>query len=465
MLVLKIVIFIAGVTLVAQSLYSQENPHPFAHYNLNNGLAAYNSNTIVQDREGFMWIGTINGLQRFDGHRFLTFRRIPGDKNSLSDNYIDHLFYDSKGNLWLVLGNGELGVFDTRRFTYRAVPLKVKDDRIVRMPRRLFEDSDGNILYVIDGQEVATYNSMLREFSATHNKLRLPGDRKALSIVEDFRTKKYWIATDSGMCVFNTRNRLLSYKGHNSEKIPFIDKYSSGARFKNLMIDSMSRFWFTTRDATGATALNCYDLVNDTLILNQQYLLPNMQNYEIKRILKQNDGNIWIGGLNVFMKYNPRENKFLPASGGNIQNHINYQEVNCLFEDREKNIWLSTDNNGLYVFRPSARLFKSAKHINRSSGKMDEGGVITLSFNHKNEILAAVWGDGIHKYDPDLNPLPEKNHSPGEKSPILFGVCAGLMIKGLSGWVCNPVSSCMMPLVDGRITTIRGCLKTNLSAP
>ena len=135
--------FIVLLLLLAQSLLAQEDKlYPFAHYNLNNGLAAYNANTIVQDQRGFIWIGTINGLQRFDGHTFITFRRIPGNSRSLPDNYIDHLFLDSKQNLWLVLGNGEIGTFDTRRFIFNRVKLEIDDDRTLREPRRLVEDGE-----------------------------------------------------------------------------------------------------------------------------------------------------------------------------------------------------------------------------------------------------------------------------------------------------------------------------------
>ena len=153
-LALALLLLISVPCLFAQS----DKPMPYAHYNFNNGLAAYNSNTIVQDRQGYIWIGTINGLQRFDRHRFLTFRRTPDNKNSLSDNYIDHLMYDSKANLWVVLGNGQVGTFDTRRFTYRPAILKVKDERTLKLPRILMEDSDGNVLYAIYGHELATYD-------------------------------------------------------------------------------------------------------------------------------------------------------------------------------------------------------------------------------------------------------------------------------------------------------------------
>lgn len=216
-----------------------------------------------------MWIGTINGLQRFDGHRFITFRRNPENRNSLPDNYIDHLFYDSSGNLWVVLGSGQVGIFDTRRFTYTDATLKVQDERTLRLPRKLMEDSDGNLLYIIYGHEVTTYNSRLNEFSASHNTLRLPYNWKVISLIENRSTKDYWIAPDSGMCVYNTRNKTLSYRGRNTAKIPFIEKYGNNVQYLNLLIDSSSRFWFTSVTASGTgPVINCYDLKADKLILD-----------------------------------------------------------------------------------------------------------------------------------------------------------------------------------------------------
>jgi ligand-binding sensor domain-containing protein len=424
--VLKILFLVAALQTISYSLFSQqENPYPFAHYNVNNGLAAYNSNTIVQDKQGFMWIGTISGLQRFDGHRFLTFRRIPGNRNSMSDNYIDHLFYDSKGNLWLILGNGELGTFNTKTFKYSGVKLTVKDERTTKMPRQLLEDSDGKLLYVIAGQEITTYDPRLREFSAAHNSVRLPKNWNAMSIVEDASTKRYWIATDSGMCVYNTRTRFLSYRGHNAERLPFINRFGGNTQYHNLKIDSLSRFWFTSVTEGMPAAINCYDLRNDSLTLHQDNLQEYIKkDYTIKRILIQDDGNIWIAGINIFMKYNEPSQKFLPVSRDNNDRNIQFQEVNYLLEDKENNIWLSTDNNGLFVFRPTTQLFKSVKHVNRRSGKPDEGGVITLSFNHRNEILAAVNDDGIHRYDQTLNALPEDKHSSEEKKPYtIWSMC------------------------------------------
>ena len=428
--------------LCSTLLFGQsDKPAPYAHYNFNNGLAAYNSNTIVQDREGYIWIGTINGLQRFDRHRFLTFRRNPDNKSSLTDNYIDHLFYDSKGNLWVVLGNGQLGIFNTKSFVFTPANLKVRDERILKLPRILTEDSDGDMIYIIYGQEFTTYDPRKNEFSSANNKIVVPNRWKIISLTEDRSTKRFWIATDSGMCVFNKKNRMLSYRGNNAEKISFIDKYGQPARFFNLGVDKRSRFWFTNTNPANIQLLNCYDLASDKLTLEKQDLYPNwiMKNYTVEKMMQQSDGSIWIAGLNVLMKFNEKANKFEPVYEEFSKEGISYQEINYLFEDREKDIWTSTDNNGLFVLRPLTNLFTSVKQVNRTSGRIDDGSVITIGNSPDNKILVAVWNDGIHKYDQSLNTLPstadEKKLNTiwcmaplSDKRHIWMGLQSGIMI-------------------------------------
>jgi len=413
--VLKTLVLTLLLLCSVHLLYAQtDKPAPYAHYNFNNGLAAYNANTIVQDREGFIWIGTINGLQRFDRHRFLTFRRNPEDKNSLPDNYIDHLFYDSKGNLWVVLGSGQLGIFDTRQFVFKPATLNIKDERILKLPRILTEDSDGNLLYAIYGQVLTTYDPRKNEFSSANNAIQIPDKWKIVSLTEDRSTKRFWIATDSGMCVYNKKNKMLSYRGHNAENIPFIDKYGDAGKFFNLVIDEKSRFWFTSTNPAGIQLLNCYDLVSEKLTLDKQDLYPNwvMKNYTVEKMLQLSDGTRWIAGLNVLMRFNEKHNKFEPVYEEFSKEGISYQEINFLFEDRDRDIWASTDNNGLFVLKPSTHLFTSVKQVNRSSGRVNDGSVISVANSFDNEILIGVWNDGIHRYDQTLNSLPA---SPDEK--------------------------------------------------
>lgn len=412
--------------ILAQYSFSQVGKsYPFAHYNLNNGLAAYNANSVVQDKEGFIWIGTINGLQRFDGHRFLTFRRIPGDIRTISDNYIDQMIYDRNGNLWLVLGNGQVGTFNTRNYRFDPVQINARDERTLKLARRLIEDSDGNLLYVIFAHEIMTYDTKKKAFSAEYNRLRIPSNWKVTSFAEDPLTKRYWMATDSGMCVFNKQTKFLSYRGHNNERIKFIDRFPGNIAFEHLTIDSNALFWYTTKQNASAPLIHCYDLKNDSLLMHDVRLSSVMnKQYDVKKFLRQRNGQIWIGGVNVFMKYDTAKRQFEQATDPSAEKHIDYQEINCLYEDNENNIWLSTNNNGVYVIRSTKNLFSSIKHSNRASGKIEESAVISLLHNNKNEILAAVNSGGLYIYDQQLNERPSSVfNNRDEAAHSIWSIC------------------------------------------
>src|SRR5688572_12981239 len=73
----------------------------FEALTINDGLSQGMITCMLQDRYGFMWFGTKDGLNRYDGYQFVVYRRNDADKNSLSDNYINSLFEDSRGRLWV----------------------------------------------------------------------------------------------------------------------------------------------------------------------------------------------------------------------------------------------------------------------------------------------------------------------------------------------------------------------------
>ena len=83
----------------------------FSRVTKKEGLASNTTFQVVRDKQGFLWIATQNGLQRYDGNRFLTFRHIPGDSLSISQNSLGHLFIDSKERLWVTFDR-QLGIFN-----------------------------------------------------------------------------------------------------------------------------------------------------------------------------------------------------------------------------------------------------------------------------------------------------------------------------------------------------------------
>src|SRR5579859_3969314 len=107
------------VVLISAPLFSfsQNQSLKFEHFGTREGLSQINVNCIIQDSRGFMWIGTRNGLNRYDGYKFITYRYDSKNPNSVSDNMIIDLAEDGKGNIWIATQNG-LNRYDRNTCTF-----------------------------------------------------------------------------------------------------------------------------------------------------------------------------------------------------------------------------------------------------------------------------------------------------------------------------------------------------------
>jgi ligand-binding sensor domain-containing protein len=103
---LKPTYFLYSILLIFQICICNAQPYYFKHYQVENGLSNNTVHCILQDRRGFLWLGTKDGLNCFDGYTFKVFRHNPKDKNSLSDNIVHTLSMDHDGNLWVGTDKG-----------------------------------------------------------------------------------------------------------------------------------------------------------------------------------------------------------------------------------------------------------------------------------------------------------------------------------------------------------------------
>jgi ligand-binding sensor domain-containing protein len=110
-------ILIASVILLLRPQFLNAQEIEFKHLSIENGLSQTDVNCVLQDQRGFMWFGTQDGLNMYDGYTFSIFRHDPADSNSIADNYISSLFEDRSGRLW-VGTNGGLNLFDAKTKTF-----------------------------------------------------------------------------------------------------------------------------------------------------------------------------------------------------------------------------------------------------------------------------------------------------------------------------------------------------------
>src|SRR5688500_16316837 len=134
----------------------QSRQYVFTHLTNASGLASDAVSAVVQDQEGFIWIGSINGLQRYDGNKFITFRNNRNNPSTIPNDNIKKLFIDKKGRLWVICGGNKVGIFDRKQFVFRPVPIRLPEE-YHQFHTHFLEDKLGRLSIVIGKLAMVTY--------------------------------------------------------------------------------------------------------------------------------------------------------------------------------------------------------------------------------------------------------------------------------------------------------------------
>ena len=398
--------------LIAQFLFSlavaqQPLQFSFTHYNTVSGLLSNQVNSIVQDKDGYLWTGNTDGLQRFDGIRYKSFRHRERD-NSLPSNPVWQLLVDKQNNLWVLLANGMVGIFDTRKFVFREIPTHFRKAISPNTYlKRLIQDEYGHVFYLMGGSEVITWDEKSGDFSYKHNFVRQKEDWDIIDFIQQPGTHKYWMSVrNGGLAVYNNGTGQLSYSGNNTEKESLIKKFGGQESYNRLFFDLCQRFWCI--GPGNNPVIYSYNLKTGSPVFEKPlYADAGSANREIQSFFQQKDGTVWIYGLLVFAKFQENGLQFhLVNNGYENEKSISYEYIHCLYEDRENNIWVCTDNNGLYRFNPAAEFFTNVKHTSPLSGKKGETSPASFIGTNWGTTLVATYGDGIFNYDRNFNLVP-----------------------------------------------------------
>ncbi|CAN5758660.1 hypothetical protein BH11BAC3_BH11BAC3_11850 [soil metagenome] len=399
-------LFIA-LFIIHVAFAQQPKQYSFTHYSTSSGLLSNQVFTTVQDEAGFIWIGGTDGLQRFDGTRYKSFRHRENDASSLPSNPIMQLMLDKQKRLWVLLFDGSVGIFNTKKFTFDKVPVETSIANATTAEiKRLITDETGNIFFLIQGSELVTLNEKQHQFSYRYNFFKQLPDWGISDFIQQPGTQKYWIGIQgAGIVIFNKATGSLSYAGNNVEREPAVEAFEKNIFPAQMMFDKKGRCWFICWSTVFAYVY-CYD--TKTNQYEKYELLSQLRAYhEINSVMQQQDGSIWIKGVKVFAKFIEKEKKFqLIHNGYNSEHSISFNIITSLYEDREKNIWVGTNNNGLYRFNPSMEYFTNIMHYNRSSSKPGNGSVMSFMPTKWGTCLVGTWEDGLYNYDSNFNTIP-----------------------------------------------------------
>nr|WP_183560390.1 two-component regulator propeller domain-containing protein [Mucilaginibacter sp. SP1R1]MBB6149343.1 signal transduction histidine kinase/ligand-binding sensor domain-containing protein/DNA-binding response OmpR family regulator [Mucilaginibacter sp. SP1R1] len=439
---------------------AQNQSIKFDHFGTHDGLSQININTIIQDHRGFIWIGTRNGLNRYDGYKFTTYRYDSNNPASLSNNTITDLAEDRDGNIWISTQSG-LNMYDVKANKFVRYMHKPDDKHSIAndIINRLSFDSKG-ILWIgtqnggLDGLNLSTkiFEHHLHN-DIDKNSLQ---DNNVRFVFED-SDHRLWIGTTRGGLSFFDR------KSNSFSKIPLIDPVTRTETGKNVICiteNDKDQLWIGTQNdglflldtkqktfknfrhdeksTDGISSNIIYSLRKDDegnlwigtengglSILNKQ--TGKFQNYahdeidgnsiqgnSIYAICKDRSGNMWLGafsgGVNLYKK---STSSFFLYRHNSLANSLSNNYVLTFFEDKEKKVWVGTDGGGINKFDPQNGTFISYKHQQGNEKNTISGNyVLIINQDSSSNLWVGTWGNGISILNPQTEKFKYLTHDP-----------------------------------------------------
>ncbi|MEJ7588747.1 MAG: two-component regulator propeller domain-containing protein, partial [Ferruginibacter sp.] len=318
------------------------------------GLSSNVVNSIHQDEKGFIWVGTANGLQRFDGRKFIQFNSIKRDSDRLPDARLFQIIPADSGRLFLSFrAIREFGIFDPADFSYKKIPLKTLKEIPARAEFYAWKDASGQVYLNILRYGILQFDK--NEFAfKENNPFPFPEGWKntLFGTYDDPIKQQVWICTDSGLCIFDRTSRQMWSRKYNPLRLAILENEKVQQNVTEIYIDRQRRIWvFCWPEGDGIQFKYCLDstgskyLHKDTIGLNTGPLGFT----EYSHFYETNNANLWIYGMGALFNYSRSQQRFqFHKSGtGNDNININYEEVYQIMEDKDGGIWIATDQ-GLY---------------------------------------------------------------------------------------------------------------------
>jgi two-component system sensor histidine kinase ChiS len=419
-------------------LSAQKPSISFQHLKLASGYSESTTRFIKEDSWGYLWIGTENGLNKFDGYNFTTYKNDYTNKYSISNNDNKEAFLDSKGNFWIATRGG-INLYDPihdRFYNFlsnRYQCFKELDGDI----EDVTEDENGNI-WVVAGSDglfkITSLDKKAENFIFNSN----DNSQKLYTLTPD-GNGNLWIGTRDGLLKFDTRTnkytdmRALFGVGFQIKKILFEEEYNrlwlcttDGIKIIDLTTNKLKEYRHNRKDPFSISGDNILKVVrydNDNYLIavdgggvdyfNQKtekfYHYTNDNEGQISAnnvtyVYKDSKNNIWIGTFMNGVDYSSSHTNMFSMVRNNplSENSLNKGIVTSFLKDKKGNLWVSTDGGGLYIRKKDSEEFKV---VNPNPEKYDfnKFPILSMVEDKDGEIWFATYGGGLVVLNPVNN--------------------------------------------------------------
>jgi len=442
---------------------AQQTALKFDKFSTDQGLSHSNVSSQVEDGLGFIWAGTEDGLNRFDGYGFTVFRNDPDNPKSLSSSRVTSLAVDNEGYVWIATANGlnrynhRVMAFD-HYFHDPADPNTLPSNGITK----LAFDKQG-VLWVGTGGGLAVFDKATGKFKRYVNNPQdsasLPGN--AITGLAIDQAGRIWAGSDAGvgMLTVNTGS-FTNY----SASSPDVAKKLSSNNVRSMFCDSKNRVWIGYFE----TGVNMIDLSTGTIheFKNDPKDDTSLSNNYVVSFAERKNGDIYIGsdtGLNIFREprsftkhyFDSRKQDGLSSDiivsilfdrndvlwigtrlgGINVNDKDKHRfstfranpsdptalsnpKTSGFAESMDGQIAVATDGGGVNFYDKSTGQFTALRHDPKNRNSISSDKVLALAFDHNGGLWIGTWSAGINYYNPKTGAIKRYRHDPADPTSL-----------------------------------------------
>lgn len=380
-------VFLFILLLVIFSEIRAQQQIVFNHLTVEDGLSQSAVTCIFQDHKGFMWFGTQDGLNRYDGYRFTVFKNKPSDPTSLTNNFIFSIYEDTSQVLYIETQGGTFHQYYPGSESFQVVDRDSVD---------------------LTGAKVSTVGASFRERSG----VRWTGG----------------LGSGTGLKRFDPDTGEETIYKHD----PNDPSSLSNDKVYSVYRDRSGNLWVAT--------FNGLDRLDEstgkfTHYRNDPSKPVSLPDNWVWPIYEDSKGNLWIGTVKSGLcKFDPNTGTFLNYQhDANDPKSINDNFIFSIYEDRSGLIWVGTNLGGVSYFNPAAQAFEHYKH-NPDNNSLSDNVVLSMLVDQNGHYWIGTRKGGLNKFDPETKTFRYYLHNPSNENSVLSNSIQSLF-KDRSGLI------------------------------
>ena len=397
--------------LSAFMLSAQPDNLRFEHITIQNGLPHNRIHCILQDKNGFLWFGSQDGLVRYDGYVCRVTRQLQSVKNGFRGKNVECLLEDKKGNLWVGMQSEGINVKDGQTGNFYNLHNHTAFKPLAgAWIKSMLEDKNGRIWVGSVGRGLLIYDpaTQTAEHYDTHNSALK--DNTVSAMVED-ADGTVWLSSAG----------TFIYRFEKAAKIFTPISFASPNEYidfrKALHLDGKGNLWIGTQNL----GLFCYHIPSQTFRqFTRRADNKGLNSINVLSIAQTKDGKLLLatdgGGLNI---YDPLTETFkVYTYTYQNQGGLNANAHYCVFIDKDENIWIGTINGGVNVFKAHKTRFDNFTHSGMRQDELTHRSVIAVCQSQNGKIWVGTDGGGLNKFNRASGTFSKINNRPTDYNPI-----------------------------------------------